>query len=131
MTDAIVGSFAADHVVTEPALFERTVRHRGGAPGMYLVTIGIEPSYPETGYGYISAGRQIGDFEGLFAAEVSQFKEKPDYATARDYVESGRYLWNASMFVWQARVLRTRCSACCRMSRGRDSHRRRLGHTRA
>jgi mannose-1-phosphate guanylyltransferase len=104
--EAIVGSFAADHVVTEPAVFEQTVRaaievaRRG-----YLVTIGIRPSYAETGYGYICSGTQIGVFQQLEASEVEQFKEKPEYATASAYVASGRYLWNASMFVWQASTL--------------------------
>lgn len=104
--DAIVGSFAADHVVTEPAVFVQTVQAAiEVARAGYLVTIGIEPSYPETGYGYICAGSPLGCFAGLEASTVAQFKEKPDYQTAGDYVASGRYLWNASMFVWQARAL--------------------------
>jgi mannose-1-phosphate guanylyltransferase len=104
--DAIVGSFAADHIVTEPAIFERAVRaaievaERG-----YLVTIGITPSYAETGYGYIRSGSKIGTFNGLNVSQVEQFKEKPDLETAQRYVASGDYLWNASMFVWKASVL--------------------------
>jgi mannose-1-phosphate guanylyltransferase len=103
---AIVGSFAADHIVTEPDRFQAAVRtaietaRRG-----YLVTIGIQPSYAETGYGYICAGREIAGHDGLRVHEVEQFKEKPDLETAAAYVASGRYLWNASMFVWQAATL--------------------------
>jgi mannose-1-phosphate guanylyltransferase len=104
--EALVGSFAADHIVTEPGIFEQTVRAAVEVARQgYLVTIGIQPSYAETGYGYICAGRPIGRFHGLEASEVQQFKEKPDYATASEYVASGNYLWNASMFVWQAKTL--------------------------
>lgn len=104
--DAIVGSFAADHIVTQPHRFETAVRAAiETAKRGYLVTIGIQPSYPETGYGYICSGRQIGEHEGLTVSEVEEFKEKPDVVTATRYVESGKYLWNASMFVWQARTL--------------------------
>jgi mannose-1-phosphate guanylyltransferase len=105
-SEAIVGSFAADHVVTEPAVFENAVRTAIDiASRGYLVTIGIQPSYPETGYGYICAGDSIGIVNDLDVCVVDEFKEKPDLETATCYVESGRYLWNASMFVWQAKTL--------------------------
>jgi mannose-1-phosphate guanylyltransferase len=104
--EAIVGSFAADHIVTQPERFEVAVRAAiETARQGYLVTIGIQPSYPETGYGYICAGDQIGEHNGLAVSSVREFKEKPDVVTAARYVESGKYLWNASMFVWQARTL--------------------------
>jgi len=104
--DAIVGSFAADHIVTQPERFEAAVRAAiETARDGYLVTIGIQPSYPETGYGYICAGSAIGEHDGLNVSRVEEFNEKPDVITATRYVESGEYLWNASMFVWQARTL--------------------------
>ncbi|MCO5176657.1 MAG: sugar phosphate nucleotidyltransferase [Thermomicrobiales bacterium] len=104
--EAIVGSFAADHVVTEHPRFEQAVRAAIEiARRDYLVTIGIEPSYAETGYGYIRAGEPLGTFEELQAREVDRFKEKPDIEVAEEYIASGEYLWNASMFVWKARVL--------------------------
>ena len=104
--DVIVGSFAADHYVRFPERFESDVRAAiEVARQGYLVTIGIEPGYPETGYGYIQVGDSLGMFEGREAHEVRQFVEKPDLDTARRYVESGEYLWNASMFVWRAGVL--------------------------
>lgn len=104
--EAIVGSFAADHVVSRPEFFEQAVQaaielaERG-----YLVTVGIKPSYAEIGYGYICAGDEIGVCEGVTVYSVGSFKEKPDLATAEEYVSSGRYLWNSSMFVWQAKTL--------------------------
>lgn len=104
--DAIVGSFAADHIVTQPELFETAVRAAiETARDGYLVTIGIQPSYPETGYGYIRSGGVLSERGSIVVSRVEEFKEKPDVITATRYVESGEYLWNASMFVWQARTL--------------------------
>jgi mannose-1-phosphate guanylyltransferase len=104
--DVIVGSFAADHYVRFPERFEGDVRAAiEVARQGFLVTIGIEPDYPETGYGYIHVGDELGEFEGRIAHRVRRFVEKPELALARRYVESGEYLWNASMFVWRAGVL--------------------------
>jgi mannose-1-phosphate guanylyltransferase len=104
--NAIVGSFAADHIVTEPERFQAAVLAAiETAREGYLVTIGIQPSYPETGYGYICSGSTIGQHNSLSVSQVEEFKEKPDVVTAARYVESGKYLWNASMFVWQASTL--------------------------
>lgn len=103
---AIVGSFAADHIVTDQHRFDAAVRAAiETARQGYLVTIGIQPGYPETGYGYIRSGSTLRDIEGTPVSRVEEFKEKPDVITATRYVESGEYLWNASMFVWQARTL--------------------------
>lgn len=103
--DALVGSFAADHFVERPAEFESTVRAAMDVAELgYLVTIGIEPRYAETGYGYIRSGEGLGTFGNLDACQVAEFKEKPDLETAERYVASGQYLWNASMFVWKASV---------------------------
>lgn len=102
---AIVGSFAADHYVERPDEFVTTLQAAiEVAETGRLVTIGIEPEYAETGYGYIRSGDDLGTFQGLAANSVAEFKEKPDLATAQRYVESGEYLWNASMFVWQAHI---------------------------
>lgn len=103
--NAIVGSFAADHFVERPHEFADTVRAAiEVAEQDYLVTIGIQPTHAETGYGYIRSGAGIGCYYNLEAAQVAEFKEKPDLATAQRYVASGKYLWNASMFVWKASV---------------------------
>jgi mannose-1-phosphate guanylyltransferase len=104
--DAIMGSFAADHYVAEPERFRAAVRAavRAAEQG-YLVTIGIKPTYPETGYGYIRCGRPLLEHDGLVIHEVEEFKEKPDRQTAEAYLRSGRYFWNASMFIWRASTL--------------------------
>lgn len=67
-----------------------------------LVTIGITPTYPETGYGYIAFSRAENLPRGVY--QVDSFKEKPDIETARSYVNSGNYLWNSGMFVWKTDV---------------------------
>ncbi len=103
----IVGSFAADHVVTDRARFETAVRAAiATARDGHLVTIGIQPTHAETGYGYIRAGAALPPQEGLPIFQVDEFKEKPNLETATAYVESGNYQWNASMFVWRADRLR-------------------------
>jgi mannose-1-phosphate guanylyltransferase len=98
---AVVGSFAADHLISDAAAFHQTVRAAvEGARRGQLMTIGITPSRPETGYGYLECG------EPLRAAsqQLLAFREKPSLEVATEYVKSGRYLWNAGMFVWRARV---------------------------
>jgi mannose-1-phosphate guanylyltransferase len=104
--DAIMGSFAADHFIADEAMFRQAVQSAAEvARAGYLVTIGIQPSRPETGYGYIRQGAELGEHNGLPAYVVEEFREKPELETATRYVESGQYLWNASIFVWQARTL--------------------------
>jgi mannose-1-phosphate guanylyltransferase len=97
--DAIMGSFAADHLVRNREVFIETIRAAmvGAAQGR-LMTVGITPTAPETGYGYLRCGPATGD--GPVRA-VEEFTEKPSAEAARTYVESGRYLWNAGIFVWR------------------------------
>ena len=98
--DPVLLVLAADHVMTDVAAFERSVLLAESAAVLgQLVTFGIVPSRPETGYGYIRAGEVTGD--GIF--EVARFVEKPSLETATDYVESGEYYWNSGMFVFRAR----------------------------
>lgn len=97
--DAVMGSFAADHLIADPDGYVATVRSAiEGAQQGLLMTVGIKPTRPETGYGYLQCGGGIGD--GPIRV-VEEFKEKPAYDVAVSYVESGRYFWNASMFVWR------------------------------
>ena len=98
--DPVLLVLAADHVITDVAAFERSVLLAESAAMLgQLVTFGITPSCPETGYGYIRAGEVVGD--GIF--EVASFVEKPSLETATDYVESGEYYWNSGMFLFRAR----------------------------
>src|SRR5215207_8924400 len=100
--NAVMGSFAADHKIANTAEFHRALAVAiASAEAGYLTTIGIEPSHPETGYGYIERSHDLA-LPGSYVAR--RFVEKPDLATARKFIESGRYLWNASMFVWRIDV---------------------------
>lgn len=99
---AVMGSFAADHRVTDIAAFLEAVRTAiDVANAGYLVTIGLTPTHAETGYGYIHQAKPL-DAGGYGVAE---FKEKPHHELAQSYVDSGEYLWNASMFVWRVATL--------------------------
>lgn len=102
--DALIGSFAADHVIEDPDAFASCVREAAdvAATGL-LVTIGIEPTQPATGFGYIHAGAALAGFPS--ARAVTEFVEKPSSERATAYVESGEYRWNAGMFVCRASVL--------------------------
>ncbi|MBI3261169.1 mannose-1-phosphate guanylyltransferase [Candidatus Berkelbacteria bacterium] len=99
--EAIVATAPSDHVVLKQKNFATAV-HRAvdivRHDSAQLVAIGIKPTYPETGYGYIRVGRPT----QAQSYRVKKFVEKPDEKTAKKYVESGNYLWNASYFVWRA-----------------------------
>lgn len=104
--DAIIGSFAADHVIRGQVLFERAVRTAVTAADQgFIATIGIHPTSPATGFGYIRSGKARTDLAPFDVYEVSKFVEKPDTDTATRYLEDGGYLWNAGMFIARASVL--------------------------
>ena len=105
--DAIVGSFAADHLIARPELLREAVATAiGAARDGYVVTIGLTPTEASTAYGYIAPGPALGgdQAEGSAARRVAEFVEKPDAQTAARYVSQG-YLWNAGMFIMSAGVL--------------------------
>ena len=110
--DAIVGSFAADHLIARPELLRSAVETAIDAARQgYVVTIGLTPTEASTAYGYIAPGPQLsdGDEAGAPSAQararrVAEFVEKPDAETAARYVSAG-YLWNAGMFIMSAGVL--------------------------
>ncbi|HEX6339279.1 MAG TPA: mannose-1-phosphate guanylyltransferase [Jiangellaceae bacterium] len=100
--DAVMGSFAADHLVQDRERFVGTIRAAvAGAEHGWLMTVGMTPTRPETGFGYLHCGDEI---DGGPVREVRQFKEKPTRDVAERFVRSGEYLWNASMFVWRVEV---------------------------
>jgi mannose-1-phosphate guanylyltransferase len=98
--DTIMGSFAADQVISPDHLFQAAVREaiHTAAAGK-IVTIGIKPTHPSTGFGYIRAGEALGVPEAPSAQAVVEFVEKPSEEVAQEYVDSGNYVWNAGMFV--------------------------------
>ncbi len=96
--DAIMLVLPSDHLIGYENIYIKTLKKAVSVAenGKNLVTIGITPTYPETGYGYINFGKECGD-----AYEVEKFVEKPDLPTAKKYLSSGKYLWNSGMFVWK------------------------------
>jgi mannose-1-phosphate guanylyltransferase len=104
--DVVIGSFAADHVVHDQRAFEHAVREAvSAARAGYVTTVGIAASRPSTAFGYIHAGLSLGISDAPNALHVAGFTEKPDAATARAYLASGEYRWNAGMFVARCSVL--------------------------
>ena len=100
--DVVVGSFAADHLITdEDAFREAVARGIESAEAGFVATIGITPDEPSTAYGYIHAGSE----QGSGAYMVTSFVEKPDAATAAQYLATGEYFWNAGMFIARTSVL--------------------------
>lgn len=104
--DVIIGSFAADHVITDDASFHKAVREAiEVAATDRIVVIGIEPSEPSVGFGYIKTGGRE-DIPGAPSAlKVEKFVEKPKLERAKKYLKSGKYLWNAGMFIAPAALL--------------------------
>ncbi|HPY85146.1 MAG: mannose-1-phosphate guanylyltransferase [Ruminococcus sp.] len=96
--DAVMLVLPSDHLIGYEDIYINTLKKaiRAAEQGKNLVTIGITPTYPETGYGYINFGKECGD-----TYEVERFVEKPDLPTAKEYLASGKYLWNSGMFVWK------------------------------
>jgi mannose-1-phosphate guanylyltransferase/mannose-6-phosphate isomerase len=98
--EALLLVLPADHLIREEEKFRMSVEEaRRLAERGYLVTFGVHPTHPETGYGYIRQGKAI---EGSAGHEVAAFVEKPDEATAIEYVASGQYGWNSGMFCFSA-----------------------------
>ena len=98
--DVLMLVLPADHVITDVPAFEAAVRRASVAAEQgKLVTFGIQPTHPETGYGYIQSGATLGSTEGCF--EVARFVEKPDAATAQQYLDAGNFYWNSGMFLFK------------------------------
>ena len=103
--EAVVAALAADHLIRDPERF-RTVLEAGAcaaSKGDHIITFGIPPTFPSTGYGYIHyAGEKARKASGEPFFPVLEFKEKPDVATAEAFLADGSYLWNSGMFLWRA-----------------------------
>ena len=103
--DAVMAVFSADHLISDRRAFRRDLEDAWAVADRQraLVTFGIPPSFPSTGYGYIRSGPALA--AGSKARRVAAFVEKPNAATARRYVASKKYFWNAGIFVWRADVI--------------------------
>ncbi len=105
--DAVVGFFPADHWIADQETYHKTLLAAAtlAAKEEAIVTLGIEPDYPSTGYGYIEQGEQIGKFGDFPAYRVNRFTEKPDRQTAAEFLATNRFSWNSGMFIFRAGVV--------------------------
>jgi mannose-1-phosphate guanylyltransferase/mannose-6-phosphate isomerase len=105
--DAVMVVLPADHYIKDRDVFLETIQIAvEGAESGFLVTLGISPTRPETGYGYIQKGeKEILTISGGSLFSVEAFKEKPDFSTAQKYLLQGGYYWNSGMFIWKASVI--------------------------
>lgn len=104
--DAVIAMVTADQIMQPVEAFQDALRtgfEVAEADPTALVTFGVVPNMPHTGYGYLHRGEAVAGHPEVF--EVLEFKEKPDRATAEGYLTSGDYWWNAGMFVWRATTL--------------------------
>ncbi|MZH05874.1 MAG: mannose-1-phosphate guanylyltransferase/mannose-6-phosphate isomerase [Nitrospinae bacterium] len=102
--DAIMAVFPADHVVSKPENFIKVLQKAETlAQKGFMVTLGIPPNRPETGFGYIKQGLELEDFEGIYRAD--SFEEKPDISKAEKFLEQGTYFWNCGIFAWKATTI--------------------------
>ena len=97
----------ADHLIQNEERFrELLAQAYQVAQEDWLVTLGIAPTYPATGYGYVERGEHIDSLNPLDVYRVNRFKEKPDLETARRFLSEGRYYWNSGLFIWRvSRIL--------------------------
>lgn len=105
--DATLGLFPADHWIGQPEAYHKTLKAAAklAQAESVLVTLGITPNLPSTGYGYIEQGEPVGDYDGLAAYRVNRFTEKPDRATAEQFLASGKFSWNSGMFIFRTGVV--------------------------
>jgi len=102
--DAIVAMLTADHHIGKTDIFRDVLKTAGQlAEEGKIVTLGISPAFPSTGFGYIQQGESIGNKNDFDYFVASRFTEKPDLVRATQFVASGKYSWNSGMFIWQAK----------------------------
>lgn len=103
--DEVIAVLPADHRLADDAAFREVLSRAGEAVRRddWVVTLGVQPRWPETGYGYLELGQELAPESGL--CRVARFTEKPDRELAEAYVEGGRHLWNAGIFVFRGSSL--------------------------
>ncbi|MFC1613835.1 mannose-1-phosphate guanylyltransferase [Gemmatimonadota bacterium] len=101
--DPVTAVLTADHLIKPVELFHQTLISCAAAAAAepVLYTFGIRPTYPATCYGYLERGEKVAGDRGVEHYHLLRFKEKPDQATAGEYLDTGRYYWNSGMFVWK------------------------------
>ncbi|WP_373481303.1 mannose-1-phosphate guanylyltransferase [Geminocystis sp.] len=105
--DAIIGFFPADHYIGNQNEFEKIINAsiNFAMANDAIVTLGIKPDYPSTGYGYIEQGEEKAQINDLPIYKVSRFAEKPNEKTAKEFIATGRYSWNSGMFIFKTEIV--------------------------
>ncbi len=107
-SEAMMAVLPADHLIADTGTFLSVLKAAAekARSAEALLTIGIKPTRPETGYGYIEFDEASGEaIDGYEIRKVMQFREKPDVATARQFISASRFLWNSGMFIWSASTI--------------------------
>ncbi len=104
--DSVMAVLTADHIIGNLKLFQQVLKAADQAAGEdYLVTLGVTPTFPSTGYGYTRRGELIGNYQALDVYKVLEFTEKPALPEAERMYRSGEYAWNSGMFIWRTEAI--------------------------
>ncbi|MEW6607614.1 MAG: mannose-1-phosphate guanylyltransferase [bacterium] len=105
--EAVMAVLPADHFIPDKERFLKilSIAYEVAKEKEDLVTFGIKPTRPETGYGYIEMGKKVATQNGISTYEVISFREKPDLNTAKEFLAKGSYLWNSGMFIWHIQTI--------------------------
>lgn len=105
--EAVVMNFASDHIVTNIEEFTRVMQAaaENATDPNIMVTVGISPTFPHTGLGYIKSGKELHQTRNLPVFQVDNFTEKPNEETAKAFLKTGTYFWNANNYVWSCKAI--------------------------
>lgn len=100
--DAVAFVLPADHVIQDAAVYRQALLAAAEVANQnFLVTLGVTPTYPETGYGYIEAGEPLPAAKDMPVFRVHRFREKPSLETAQEFLARGHFFWNSGIFIWR------------------------------
>ncbi len=113
--DAIFCILTADHIIKDIPTFRQTLQDclSYAAANDILITIGVRPTFPSTGFGYIDSGKTIGRLRKTRFLQARRFVEKPDHKRAQKYLDEGNYYWNSGMFVWSVKSIQNALKMFC------------------
>ncbi|MFQ5674402.1 MAG: mannose-1-phosphate guanylyltransferase [bacterium] len=105
--ESVMVVLPADHLITSKVIFHKVLKAGAkiASERESLVTIGIQPSYPSTGYGYIQFNQELENINGVELLKVKTFAEKPNLETAKRFLKSGDFLWNSGIFIWKTKTI--------------------------